>query len=103
VKIAPTKNHQAILIQQLPGPDRKRQPSLYHFRLTYRNPERNQPGCQMTWAVSGGRMSYQIALEQTEGGERRWHCSCADAVYRGGVDVRHVCKHVDGLRQFLPV
>lgn len=86
----------------LPGPDRKRTPAAYHFRVTYRNPAPAEPGCVMTWDVTGGRLPYQIALEQTPAGDRRWHCSCADAVYRGEDDPGHACKHVRGLMACLP-
>jgi len=53
----------------------------------------------MLWEVLGGRLDYQIALERAESGDLRWHCTCADAVYRGEYDSRHVCKHVRGLKE----
>jgi hypothetical protein len=81
----------------LPGPTRKREPAPYSFRLTYRNPRTGAPGCVLLWEVNGGRVAYQIALERSDRGELRWHCSCADAVYRGE-DAPHVCKHVRGLQ-----
>ena len=57
----------------------------------------------MTWDVSGGRLPYQIALERTESGAVRWHCGCADAVYRGERVAEHRCKHVSGLLELLPL
>lgn len=92
----------ALLMMVLPGPDRKRLLSAYVYRVTYRNPAAGETGCVMTWDVSGGRMPYQIALERTADGDQRWHCSCADAVYRGEDDPKHLCKHVRGLIDSLP-
>jgi hypothetical protein len=86
----------------LPGPDRKRALALYQYRITYRNPEPREPGCVMTWEVSGGRLPYQIAAERTPAGGVKWHCSCADAVYRGEDNPDHVCKHVHGLLETIP-
>jgi hypothetical protein len=80
----------------LPGPDRKRSRSKYSYRVTYSNPNRIEPGCLMSWEVSGGRMPYQIALELSEAGNLRFHCTCADAVYRAE-DQGRFCKHVRGL------
>jgi len=80
----------------VPGPDRKRTPRPYAYRLTYRNPDVHTAGCGMTWEVSGGRMTYQIALEITETGRVRFHCTCADAVYRAEAEGRF-CKHVRAL------
>jgi hypothetical protein len=57
----------------------------------------------MTWEVAGGREPYQISLERTPAGENVFHCSCADAVYRGEDNPEHVCKHVEGLLETLPV
>jgi hypothetical protein len=82
----------------LPGPTRKRAPSAYRYQLMYRNPEPNHPGCVLLWDVHGGREAYQIALERESGGTLRWHCTCADAVYRGE-DTPHTCKHVRGLQR----
>jgi len=45
----------------------------------------------------GGREVYQIALERQASGRLRWHCSCADAVYRGETRAKP-CKHVRGLQ-----
>lgn len=84
----------------IPGPDRKRTLTDYRYRLTYRDAAPDGPGCLMAWDVSGGRLPYQVAVERTDGGQLRWHCSCADAVYRGE-DVRHTCKHVRGLVESL--
>jgi hypothetical protein len=54
-----------------------------------------------TWQVVGGREEYQISLERTDEGDLRWHCTCADAVYRAEQAGR-VCKHVRGLCDFSP-
>jgi hypothetical protein len=56
----------------------------------------------MMWEVTGGRMPYQIALEQTKHGQLRWHCTCADAVFRGEKLADHVCKHIRGLLEGAP-
>ena len=85
----------------LPGRDRKRTPAAYSYRATYRAPDAAAPGCVMTWQVGGGRQAYQIALERTAAGRLAWHCSCADAVYRGDA-TPHRCKHVVGLLDCLP-
>jgi hypothetical protein len=79
----------------LPGPDRKRLQSKYSYRLTYRNPDPTASGCLMLWEVYGGRMEYQIALE-LEAGALRFHCTCADAIFRA-VEQGRFCKHVHGL------
>lgn len=92
----------ALITMFLPGPDRKRRPSPYHYRVTYRNPDPSEPGCLMTWDVLGGREPYQIALERTDAGDTLWHCTCADAVYHGENDPGHRCKHVCGLRELFP-
>ena len=92
---------QPLLVRPLPGPTRKRLPAAYLYRVTYRGPA-GEPGCVMAWEVAGGRLPYQIALERTAGGEHVWHCSCADAVYRGDGDPQHRCKHVRGLAECLP-
>ena len=92
----------ALITMILPGPDRKRQPSPYHYRVTYRNPDPSEPGCLMTWDVLGGRERYQIALELTAEGDTTWHCTCADAVYHGENNHAHRCKHVSGLRELFP-
>jgi hypothetical protein len=81
---------------KLPGPNRKRHPRTYAYRLRLSNPQMRGPGCVMMWEVAGGRAVYQIVLERQETGTLRWHCSCADAVYRGE-NGPHVCKHVRGL------
>lgn len=98
--VSSVRNHQAVngvVFTSLPGPTRKRQPSPYCYRLTYRNPQPHEPGCVLMWDVYGGRQEYQIALEREPTGKLRWHCTCADAVYRGE-DAPHTCKHVRGLR-----
>ena len=91
-----------VLMKILPGADRKRSPGLYCYRVTYRT-DRPDPGCVMTWEVSGGRTAYQIALERVTPGQLKWHCTCADSVYRGDRDERHVCKHVAGLLECIPL
>ena len=89
------------ILARLPGKDRKRQPALYEYRVTYRSPDQ-QVGCLMTWEVTGGRDSYQIALEKTDSGDHTWHCTCADAIFRGDNDPTHRCKHVRGLADGVP-
>jgi hypothetical protein len=44
-------------------------------------------------------MAYQVALERDERGRHRWHCTCADAIYKAEEQGR-VCKHVQGLLEF---
>ena len=82
--------------RSLPGPDRKRLPHTYHYRLIYRNPQPAATGCVMLWEVTGGRLGYQIAWERTEAGKSVFHCTCADAVYRRESEPRY-CKHIQGL------
>ncbi|MGF1578886.1 MAG: hypothetical protein ACFCD0_05945 [Gemmataceae bacterium] len=82
----------------IPGPDRKRTPCEYRYRLIYRSENPQDEGCVLAWEVLGGRMIYQIALEREEAGDLRAHCTCADAIYRGD-QPGHVCKHVQGLLQ----
>jgi hypothetical protein len=89
------------LLAELPGPSRKRTLSEYRYRLTYRNPTPTDDGCVMVWEVVGGRMPYQIAVERV-GKATRWHCTCADAVYRED-ELHHRCKHVRGLTDTLEV
>jgi hypothetical protein len=84
-----------VIFATLPGPTRKREASPYCYRLTYRNPQPEEAGCVLLWEVLGGRDIYQIALEREESGNLRWHCTCADATYRG--EGEHLCKHVQGL------
>jgi hypothetical protein len=86
-----------VVFASLPGPSRKRTPSAYCYRLTYRTPDPAEPGCLLLWDVLGGRDVYQIALQRQQGGGLRWHCTCADAVYRGE-SRPHLCKHVRGLQ-----
>jgi len=85
-----------VLFSSLPGPTRKRTLSTYCYRLTYRNPDPSEEGCTLLWEVYGGREIYQITLERERNGTLRWHCTCADAIYRGE-DEPHTCKHVHGL------
>src|SRR5262249_7643083 len=87
------------LSTQLPGPDRKRVACPYWYQLTYRNPQTQASGCRMIWQVFGGRLVYQIVLEQKERGGLCFHCSCADAVFRAEAEGRF-CKHVRGLLEF---
>jgi hypothetical protein len=82
----------------LPGPDRKRTSKAYHYRLTYRRGETQAPGCLMTWAVEGGRLPYQLALERKDDGSLCLHCTCADAVFRADLP-GHRCKHIEGFLQ----
>jgi hypothetical protein len=86
-----------LITTLLPGPDRKRTPAPYHFRVTYRNPDPADCGCVATWEVRGGREEYQVALERPAPGELVWHCSCPDAVYHEDYRNAHHCKHVRGL------
>jgi hypothetical protein len=86
-----------VVFASLPGPTRKRTESPYCYRLTYRNPQPGAEGCALSWDVMGGREIYQVALERLADGKVRWHCTCADAVYRGE-NRPHACKHVRGLQ-----
>jgi hypothetical protein len=103
VKLTQPRPCHGLLILTLPGPDRRRSLAMYQYRVIYRNPTPAETGCVMTWDVSGGRLPYQISLERTADDGLLWHCSCADAVYRGEDDPAHVCKHVRGLIDTLPV
>ena len=94
--LAPTTPEQPRYSVVLPGPDRKRKPGEYAYRLIYQCGDAKAVGCLGVWEVTGGRDVYQIALEQQIGGWRVWHCTCADAVYRAEPQGR-VCKHVLGL------
>jgi hypothetical protein len=85
----------------LPGPDRRRTPAVYDFRLSFRSRDLDRPGCLATWQVTGGRDEYQVALERDEGGWLHWHCTCADAVFRSERAGR-ACKHVLGLSALGP-
>jgi hypothetical protein len=89
--------HASVVFATLPGPTRKREPSPYCYRLTYQNPEQQGAGCALMWDVMGGRDIYQVALERQADGQVRWHCTCADAIYRGEVGP-HTCKHVRALQ-----
>jgi hypothetical protein len=93
----PKKPDFALVTLVLPGPDRKRQPVPYHYRITFRAPDPLEPGCVATWEVYGGREEYQLSLERTREGGLLWHCSCPNAVYRGEGNKPHDCKHVRAL------
>jgi len=97
----PKKPAFALITLVLPGPDRKRQPVPYHFRITFRSPTSTEPGCVATWEIYGGREEYQLSLERTHGSELIWHCTCPDAVYRADDKnpTPHYCKHVRALRE----
>lgn len=43
-------------------------------------------------------LTYQIALERETNGGRRWHCTRADAAYRGEDFPDYQCKHIQALR-----
>lgn len=86
------------IVTLLPGTDRKRTAMPYRYRISYQNPQVDDPGCMMMWEVSGGRAVYQVALERTESGSLRLHCTCADAVFRAENEGRF-CKHIHGLLQ----
>jgi hypothetical protein len=92
-----------VLITALPGPDRKRSPRFYQYRLAFRNPEPGCVGCVATWDVVGGREPYRVDLERSEQGGFYWHCSCADATFRGAGEQEHFCKHVRALADFAPI
>jgi hypothetical protein len=85
-----------VMLATLPGPTRRRRPSSYRYILSYCAEDGREPGCLCTWDVLGGRQEYQIALEREESGALQYHCTCADAIYRGA-DGPHVCKHVRAL------
>ncbi len=91
----------AIVTVVLPGPDKKRAPAPYMFRVTYRNPNPSEPGCVMTWNVTGGREEYQIAAERANDGHLNWHCTCPDAVYNGENRRAYRCKHIHGLQALM--
>jgi hypothetical protein len=86
-----------VSFASIPGPTRKREPSPYCYRVTYEAIEPRAVGCLLQWDVMGGREIYQVALERQENGRLRWHCTCADAVYRGERRAQP-CKHVRGLQ-----
>jgi hypothetical protein len=98
LKTQPLRTHLTpnVVYTLVPGPTRKRVPCPYRYRLVYRNCAPNEPGCVLLWEVDGGRMNYQIALERQETGRLAYHCTCADAIYRGA-DRPHQCKHVKAL------
>lgn len=86
-----------VVFAELPGPTRHRSASPYCYRLLHESSEPQEEGCLLLWEVFGGREIYHVALEREDSGDLHWHCSCADAVYRGDRRVTH-CKHVRGLR-----
>jgi hypothetical protein len=92
-----TEQCESFLVN-LPGPDRKRTLRPYSYRLSYRNPNPDELGCVLSWAVTGGRHVYQIALERDATGTLLLHCTCADAVFRE--ENGRFCKHVCGLLHF---
>ena len=87
----------ALVSLVLPGPDRKRMPVPYHYRLRFRAANPAEAGCVATWEICGGREEYQLSLERTAGGELLWHCTCPDTVYRARDGNPHYCKHVRAL------
>jgi hypothetical protein len=87
------------MVTLLPGSGRTRAAAPYSYRVTYRNPHPDEPGCVLLWEVTGGRTAYQIALERDEQRNLRLHCTCADAVFRAE-DEGRFCKHIHGLLQF---
>jgi hypothetical protein len=95
-----TKPTRGVIAVSLRGPTRKPESAEYRFRVTYRGTAVREPGCLMTWEVTGGRSPYQLALERTETGDTRWHCTCADFAYRGE-HPQYRCKHVGGLVEVL--
>jgi hypothetical protein len=95
----PSASSEEIVLKLLPGPDRKREEVTYGYRLTYRNPNRDAGGCRMIWEVVGGRLAYQITLEQDDRQRLHLHCTCADAIFRAEAEGRY-CKHVRGLLEF---
>ena len=86
-----------VVYTLLPGPTRKRTESPYRYRLIYRNPTPCEAGCMLLWEVGGGRMLYQVVLERQDNGQLAWHCTCADAIYRGSF-TNHQCKHIQALK-----
>jgi len=94
-----TKPSFTLITMLLPGPDRKRTPAPYHFRVTYRNPDPREVACVATWEVLGGREEYQISLERTKDRELLWHCTCPDAIYHEDYQNAHRCKHARGLME----
>jgi hypothetical protein len=75
---------------------------MYQYRVTYRHPDPDAEGCLMLWTVNGGREEYQVALERDNHHRLHWHCTFADAVYRGEKIENHICKHVRGLIEITP-
>ena len=96
MKLTKPRPTRGVIAVPMRGPTRKQDEAEYRFRVTYRGTASQEPGCLMTWEVTGGRTPYQLALERTDSGDTRWHCTCADFVYRGD-HPRYRCKHVGGL------
>src|SRR4029453_6127214 len=88
----------AMISLVLPGPDRKRMPVPYHYRLTFRAANPAGAGCVAPWEIYGGRGEDQLSLERAAGGELLWHCACPDAVYRAQDGNPHYCKHIRALK-----
>ena len=80
----------------LPGPTRRKRPTVYNYQCIWHNHDRNAVGCLDVWEVHGGREVYQVALEQRAGGWRQWSCTCPHAIYRAE-PLGRACKHVLGL------
>lgn len=76
--------------------------SVYTFRLVFQPKQEPNEGCLGVWEVSGGHEKYQIALEHTDRGNKRWHCTCPDAIYRSE-PLGRVCKHIVALSAWLAV
>ena len=60
-----------------------------------------EPGCVMTWQVTGGREEYQVAAERADDGHINWHCTCPDAIYHERYRNACHCKHVQGIQALL--
>src|SRR5438105_2477313 len=65
-----------LLSLVVPGPDRKRRPAPYSYRIAFRNPGATEGECVMVWDVYGGRLPYQVAAERNRTGVR-YYCTCA--------------------------
>ena len=86
----------STFFRPVPGPSRKRTIQPYLFRVVHRSADPQEPGCALSCEVFGGRLSYKVDLERRENGFYRWHCTCADAVYRAENEGRH-CKHIKAI------
>jgi len=96
MKLVRTHQPRKPLLTILPGATRKRLPSIYQYRQTYRRADGDTGTCLAVWDVLGGREIYQIAVEEGVAGQHEWHCTCADATYRSRF-AYYRCKHVEGL------